>query len=95
MVEVADQEDIVNSFCQLEEFDAETRRRMFDYASLSVARSSINIFDNPTCIHLLPEDYQNDIIEETVFKAIAEKIRIFRDLNRQIQLSLSFQFRVI
>merc|ERR1712168_1565258 len=60
---------------------------------MSVAKSAIDIFANPTCVNLLPQDYQNDIIEETIFKAVHEKIRIFRDLDRHIQLSLSFQFK--
>ena len=68
---------------------------MTNYAKLSIEMSDVDVFANPICINLLPEDYQNDIIEETIYKAVSEKIRIFRDLDPHIQLSLAFQFKVM
>ena len=91
---LADQSDIVTTYCDLEELGSEDRRRVMDYTLMSINECNVDIFSNITCINLLPEDYQNDVIEETVFKALSEKIRIFRDVDGHIQLSLAYQFKV-
>ena len=93
-VGLAEQRDIVGTYCNLEDFSSEDRRQMLDFATMSIKECNIDIFCNRTCVELLPEDYQNDIIEETVFKAISEKIRVFRDVDAHIQLSLAYQFKV-
>ena len=93
-VESAQQLDIVGTYCDLEDVEPEQRRRIINFASMSMSDCNVCLFSNPTCIELLPEDYQNDIIEETVFKAVHEKIRVFRDVDAHIQLSLAFQFKV-
>ena len=94
-MELADQRDIVMTYCNLEDLCSEDRRRVMDYVSMSINECNVDILSNETCEVLLPEDYQNDIIEETVFKAVSEKIRIFRDVQGHIQLSLAFQFKVL
>ena len=92
--DLVDQRGIVETYCDLEELNAEERRRLLNYASMSTNECNVDILSNPTCADLLPEDYQNDIIDETVLKAVSEKIRIFRDLDPYIQLSLAYQFKV-
>ena len=94
MVDLADQRDIVTAYCTLEDMSPEDSRRVLNFASMSINECNVDIFSNDTCENLLPEDYQNDIIEETVFKAVNEKIRVFRDVDAHIQLSLSYQFKV-
>ena len=94
MVELADQRDILTTYCSLEDLNPEDIRRVLKYALMNINECNSDILSNKTCEELLPEDYQNDIIEETVFKAISEKIRVFRDLDAHIQLSLAYQFTV-
>ena len=94
MVDVADQQGIVETYCVLEDFGEEEGKKLMEYAKLCGAERNVDILSNPICENLLPEDYQNDIMEETVFQVISEKIRIFRDLDPYIQLSLAYQFKV-
>ena len=91
---MADQKGIVESFCDMEKVEEGSRQKMLNYASKVTDMSTLNVFVNPICVENLPEDYQNAIVEETVFRAVSERIRIFRDIDPLIQLSLAFQFKV-
>ena len=93
-MEFGEQGEIVGTYCSLEDFSDADRRRILNYSSMAINKCNVDIFSNPTCADLLPEDYQNCIIEETIFKAVSEKIRVFRDVDAHIQLSLAYQFKV-
>ena len=95
MVELADQQDIVSTYCKMEELSPEDSRQILNYAAMSIKDCNVDILSNSTCENLLPEDYQNDLIEETVYKAMAEKMRVFRDVDTHIQISLAYQFKVL
>ena len=81
---------IIKTYCELEEFPSENFQRM--KLSAAILRSSNDIFKNMLIYKKLFISKTNKIMMYTVKQVVSKSLRLFIDIEPDVQLMFSYQF---